>query len=155
MTLLEPMEPYFASMAGATATGWGPGGPPERVASKPLEGMEVHVDISEFIDVEAEQARWNKERDELGKFVQSLEGKLGNENFVKKPRRSGRTATSQARRSRGAAGRRSRLPWQNLLSAASREPRRSLRTTLAHALGVGSIIRVPRYRPYPVFDLCF
>ncbi|WP_148076290.1 valine--tRNA ligase [Bythopirellula goksoeyrii] len=84
VALLKPMEPYFASMAGATATGWGPDVvPPERVASKPLEGMEVHVDISEFFDVVAEQARLEKERDQLAKFTKSIEGKLSNENFVK------------------------------------------------------------------------
>ncbi|TWU28423.1 valine--tRNA ligase [Bythopirellula polymerisocia] len=84
IALLQPMEPYFASMAGATATDWGPKvTPPERVASKPLEGMEVHVDISEFFDVAAERTRLEKERDQLAKFVQSIEGNLGNENFVK------------------------------------------------------------------------
>lgn len=82
--LLKPMEPYFASMAGATATAWGPGvKPPERAASKPLEGMEVHVDISEFFDVAAERSRLEKEREQLAKFVQSIKGKLANDNFVK------------------------------------------------------------------------
>ncbi len=82
--LLKPMEPYFASMAGATATAWGPSvEPPERAASKPLEGMEVHVDISEFFDVAAERSRLTKERDQLAKFVHSIESKLANANFVK------------------------------------------------------------------------
>ncbi|MDZ4657653.1 MAG: valine--tRNA ligase [Bythopirellula sp.] len=81
--LLKPMEPYFLSMAGATATAWGPNVlPPERAASKPLEGMEVHVDISAFFDMGAERARLEKERDQLAKFVNSLNAKLSNENFV-------------------------------------------------------------------------
>ena len=84
VALLKPMEPYFTSMAGATATAWGPDVvPPERVASKPLEGMEVYVDISEFFDVGAEKARLEKDRDQLAKFIKSIEGKLDNENFVK------------------------------------------------------------------------
>jgi valyl-tRNA synthetase len=81
--LLKPMEPYFSSMAGATATAWGPTvSPPERSASKPLEGMEVHVDISAFFDAGAERTRLEKERDQLAKFVDSLNAKLSNENFV-------------------------------------------------------------------------
>jgi valyl-tRNA synthetase len=81
--LLKPMEPYFLSMAHAAATAWGADAtPPERVASKPLEGMEVHVDISAFFDVTAERTRLEKERDNLAKFVDSLNAKLSNENFV-------------------------------------------------------------------------
>jgi valyl-tRNA synthetase len=81
--LLKPMEPYFASMAGATATAWGPKvTPPARMASKPIEGMEVHVDISAFFDEKAERTRLEKEREQLAKFVDSLNAKLSNENFV-------------------------------------------------------------------------
>jgi valyl-tRNA synthetase len=81
--LLKPMEPYFLSMAGATATAWGPTvTPPECVASKPLEGMEVHVDISAFFDEGAERIRLEKERDQLVKFADLLHAKLSNENFV-------------------------------------------------------------------------
>ena len=81
--LLEPMKLYFESMAKATGTEFGPNAtPPERSASKSLPGMEVHVDISAFFDVEAERARLEKEKQRLTKFVKSIEGKLGNENFV-------------------------------------------------------------------------
>ena len=81
--LLEPMKPYFESMAKATGREFGPdAAPPERSASKSLTGMEVHVDISAFFDVEAEQARLKKEQQQLAKFAKSIEGKLGNENFV-------------------------------------------------------------------------
>jgi valyl-tRNA synthetase len=81
--LLEPMKPYFDSMARATAIEFGPAAkPPERSASKSLTGMEVHVDISAFFDVDAERTRLEKERDQLAKFAKSLEGKLANANFV-------------------------------------------------------------------------
>jgi valyl-tRNA synthetase len=81
--LLAPMKPYFELMARATALEFGPAAtPPERSASKSLAGMEVHVDISAFFDVDAERARLEKERDQLAKFTKSIAGKLGNENFV-------------------------------------------------------------------------
>lgn len=81
--LLEPMSAYFTSMARATVAAMGPDvTPPERVASKPLEGMEVHLDISDFFDVEAEKKRLASEQDKLAKYVKSINGKLSNENFV-------------------------------------------------------------------------
>ncbi len=81
--LLLPMLPYFVSMARATSTGMGAEvTPPERAASKALEGMEVHLDISDFFDAEAEKKRLGGERDNLAKFVKSIGGKLSNENFV-------------------------------------------------------------------------
>ncbi len=82
-TLLEPMLPYFESMARATSTGMGSDvTPPERAASKAIEGMEVHLDISDFFDADAEKKRLGGERDNLAKFVKSIGGKLSNENFV-------------------------------------------------------------------------
>ncbi len=81
--LLMPLQPYFESMARATLEDAGVtvvSSP--RTASKSLSGMAVHVDISEFFDVDAERTRLEKERDQLAKFVKSLAGKLGNENFV-------------------------------------------------------------------------
>ena len=81
--LLEPMLPYFESMARATSTGMGSDvTPPERAASKALEGMEVHLDISDFFDADAEKKRLGGERDNLAKFVKSISGKLSNEGFV-------------------------------------------------------------------------
>ncbi len=81
--LLEPMAAYFESMARATVTAMGPDiTPPERVASKPLEGMEVHLDISDFFDADAEKKRLEGEQEKLTKFAKSIQGKLGNENFV-------------------------------------------------------------------------
>ncbi|MCH2114049.1 MAG: valine--tRNA ligase [Pirellulales bacterium] len=81
--LLGPMLPYFESMARATSTGLGEEiTAPDRVASKSTAGMEVHVDISDFFDAEAERKRLSSERAKLVKFVESLSGKLNNESFV-------------------------------------------------------------------------
>src|SRR5690606_36350412 len=81
--LLEPMQPYFVQMARATGTAFGPSASaPDLSASMPLPGMEVYVDVSKFIDVDAERSRLNKEGEQLAKFVKSIEGKLGNKNFV-------------------------------------------------------------------------
>ena len=85
--LLEPMQPYFTQMAKAMATAWGPqAAPPDVAASSQLAGargpIEVHLDVSRFIDVEAEKARLTKQLDQLRGHAKSLEAKLANENFV-------------------------------------------------------------------------
>jgi len=84
---LEAMQPYFAQMANADATALGPQvTPPDMAASirlsDELAGIEIHVDISPYIDVDAERQRLAAERDKLTKFVGVLSGKLGNEKFV-------------------------------------------------------------------------
>jgi valyl-tRNA synthetase len=81
--LLEPMQPYFTQMARATATAWGPKVvPPDLVATVTVPFGEVHIDVSRFIDVEAERGRLTKQRDELAKFATSIDKKLSNEGFV-------------------------------------------------------------------------
>jgi valyl-tRNA synthetase len=81
--LLEPMAPYFASMAGATATVWGPAvQPPSRSANFTAAGCEVFVDLAEHIDVDAEKARNEKEAEKLRQQIDAKEKKLANENFV-------------------------------------------------------------------------
>ncbi|MEM7809189.1 MAG: class I tRNA ligase family protein, partial [Planctomycetota bacterium] len=88
--LLEPMTPYFVQMAKATPAAIGPEATPaDIVASRTLSGdaaagagVEVHVDVAAFIDVEAERKRLAKELAQKEKFVKSLEGKLANEKFV-------------------------------------------------------------------------
>jgi valyl-tRNA synthetase len=87
--LLRPMQPYFTQMARATATDIGPHAvAPEVAASRTLAGrhgpMEVHVDVSRFIDTKAERKRLEKERENLTKQIGSIEGKLTNKNFVEK-----------------------------------------------------------------------
>jgi valyl-tRNA synthetase len=85
--LLEPTQPYFTQMARATATAWGPDAAvPDVAASIPLAGrqgpIEVHIDLSRFIDVGAERKRLAKERDNLVKQIATNESKLANKNFV-------------------------------------------------------------------------
>jgi valyl-tRNA synthetase len=87
--LLRPMQPYFTQMARATATEMGPkSSAPAMSASRTLAGrqgqIEVHVDVSRFIDTKTERKRLEKERDNLLKQVGSIESKLANKNFVEK-----------------------------------------------------------------------
>ena len=81
--LLEPMEPYFLSMAGAEATVWGPDvASPPLSANTAISGMEIFVDLAGLIDVEAEVARKKQEVEKLNGFIASKEKKLLNESFV-------------------------------------------------------------------------
>ncbi len=81
--LLRPMEPYFASMAGARAVAWGP--QVSGSATSPgvmAAGLEVFVDLSDYLDVGAEFARAEKERARLEAAIASKERQLANANFV-------------------------------------------------------------------------
>jgi valyl-tRNA synthetase len=81
--MLVPMVPYFASMAFARATGWGPSvKPPALAASVMLAGKEIHVDVSRFMDFDAEIARLEKELANLQNRLKGIDAKLGNENFT-------------------------------------------------------------------------
>lgn len=83
--LLQPMEPYFASMANATAVAWGEQTePPATNATVHISGADVFVDLTGFIDVDAEKARLEKrEREVLGQ-IQGKEKKLANTKFVER-----------------------------------------------------------------------
>jgi len=65
--LLQPMEPYFESMAGAKATAFGPDvcGPGLERRTVSLSGIEVYVDLADLIDVPAEIARKKQEVEKL------------------------------------------------------------------------------------------
>ena len=81
--LLEPMQPYFQSMAGARAVAWGPAvEPPAACAPLALSGMEILVDLTGLIDFAAERARIQRERDNLDRMIAGKQQKLANENFV-------------------------------------------------------------------------
>jgi valyl-tRNA synthetase len=81
--LLEPMTPYFESMAGARATGWGAAvEPPALSANVTLPGAEVFVDLAELIDVDAEIAKQEAERTKLDGLIAAKLAKLANEKFV-------------------------------------------------------------------------
>ncbi|MGD0518111.1 MAG: valine--tRNA ligase [Thermoguttaceae bacterium] len=81
--LLRPMEPYFASMASARATDWGPSvNPPVLSANVTLPGMEVYVDLAELINVEAELKRKQQELNKLFALIAAKQMKLENKNFI-------------------------------------------------------------------------
>lgn len=81
--LLETMSPYFLSMANAKSCGLGKDvAVPETNATITVGDMEIFVDLKDFIDVEAEIERNEKQEQKLQQLVTSKEKKLGNESFV-------------------------------------------------------------------------
>lgn len=81
--LLETMSPYFLSMANAKSCGLGKDViVPETNATITVGDMEIFVDLKDFIDVEAEIERNEKQEQKLQQLVTSKEKKLGNESFV-------------------------------------------------------------------------
>ncbi len=81
--LLEPMKPYFESMAAAHAVGFGPEvAPPALAANVALPGAEIFVDLADLIDVEAEIKKKQEELDKIEGFILGKKKKLENENFV-------------------------------------------------------------------------
>ena len=80
---LRPMEPYFAAMAGAQATAWGPAVTSPATATSFVAGdAEVFVDLAEHIDFDAEIARKTKEIAKLDSAIAGKERQLSNANFV-------------------------------------------------------------------------
>jgi len=83
--LLQPMTPYFESMANAVATGWGPNvAPPPTHAAVTLPIAEVFVDLTDFIDVAAEIARNEKLAQKLCGQIEGKEKKLTTASFVER-----------------------------------------------------------------------
>ncbi len=81
--LLGPMETYFESMAGAKASGFGPGvEAPPLSGSVTLPSMEIFVDLADLIDPAAEIDRKNKERDKVAGLISGKRKKLENESFI-------------------------------------------------------------------------
>ncbi len=81
--LLTPLEPYFERLARASGSGWGRDvQPPATAAHVALKGIDVYVDLKDFIDVEAEIQRNRKQESKLLNMIAGKEKKLGNENFV-------------------------------------------------------------------------
>lgn len=82
---LQLMQGYFLSMANAKSVGWGAHAPiPETGAKVSITGAEVHVDLKDFIDVEAELTRLCKEEEKIGKLIGGKEAKLSQASFVEK-----------------------------------------------------------------------
>jgi valyl-tRNA synthetase len=72
-------------MAGAAAAGWGPQVEPfASRAQVSLAGAELYVDLAELIDVGAEIARNEKERDKLASQIAGREKKLANAGFMER-----------------------------------------------------------------------
>ena len=84
-SLLTPMRPLLESIANAELLSLGPEAKPFELDA-PLTlaslGINVHVDLAKFIDVEAELARLERLRVQLEKQIASKEQKLSNESFV-------------------------------------------------------------------------
>jgi valyl-tRNA synthetase len=56
---------------------------PAKSALAVVKGGEVYLHLEGLIDLKAEAAKQQKEREKLAKYVQTIEGKLKNEQFVK------------------------------------------------------------------------
>ena len=83
--LLQPMERYFQRMANATSSGWGEAvTPPKTHAKVDLKGMDVYVDLKDFIDKDAEIERNTKQEQKLVGSIAGKEKKLSNEKFVQR-----------------------------------------------------------------------
>ena len=83
--LLKPMSPFLESMAGAQGVAWGPTiTGPEIHAHVPIEGMDVYVDLSQFLDIGAEIARNEKQLENIVKQITGKQSRLSNQAFVGK-----------------------------------------------------------------------
>jgi valyl-tRNA synthetase len=56
---------------------------PPKTALAVVKGGEVYIHLEGLIDLKAEAAKQLKEKQKLEKYVQSIQGKLSNDNFVK------------------------------------------------------------------------
>jgi valyl-tRNA synthetase len=82
---LSSLAPYFASQAGAEATAWGPSAiVPDTHAKFLAAGCEVFVDLAGLIDVPAEIAKTEREREKTAGFVAAKVKKLSNATFVER-----------------------------------------------------------------------
>jgi len=84
-TRLRPLADYFFGMSQSRPLGIGPDVEGFRQqAHLSLPGMEIFVDMKNFIDEDAERARLEKEKGKLAGLIQGKEKKLANEKFVSK-----------------------------------------------------------------------
>ena len=94
VALLAPLEPYFSSMAGAQATGWGLSVALPATASRfAIDGGEIVVDLAGHIDVAAERARKEKELSGVAASRQGKQRQLENPNFVSRCRPKSSTSS--------------------------------------------------------------
>ena len=84
-SLLEPLAPYFLSMAGAKLGEHGPAvQAPALSAHVTLPRIEVYVDLAGLIDVEAEIARKRDELAKLSAMIAAKQKKLSNASFIQR-----------------------------------------------------------------------
>lgn len=84
-TLLAPMGKFLESMANANIAEWSEAPSiPSVHAHVSIPEMDIYVDLTQFIDVDAEIARNEKLLANLVKQIQGKEGRLSNEAFVSK-----------------------------------------------------------------------
>ncbi|MBM4092591.1 MAG: class I tRNA ligase family protein, partial [Planctomycetes bacterium] len=82
-TLLEPLRPYFQSLACAQSVAFGPAvEPPAISATVQSASLTVHVDLEGLIDVAAETARLTKQLERLSEMLAGKQKKLDNPGFV-------------------------------------------------------------------------
>jgi valyl-tRNA synthetase len=83
--LFAPMESYFAALAKARSTGFGPRvEAPATSAHATVNGMDVYVDLKEMIDVDAELARLKKQHAKLQNMIALKRRKLADADFVQR-----------------------------------------------------------------------
>jgi valyl-tRNA synthetase len=83
--LLQPMQPYFDSMASAECDRWGPDiRPPATHAAVTVKGIDVIVDLSGLIDVGAEIARNEQQEKKLLGQIEGKHKRLTNASFVER-----------------------------------------------------------------------
>ncbi|MEM9366880.1 MAG: valine--tRNA ligase [Planctomycetota bacterium] len=83
--LLKPMTAYFAALAGAQVHSIGPdviAFETDAHAALPEWDVDLHVDLEQFIDLDAERARLEKLDGQITGQIAGKEKKLSNENFV-------------------------------------------------------------------------
>ena len=81
--LLEAMAPYYTQLANTTPTQWGETVTPQPLcATGSLPGIELYLDIREYIDIDAEKARLKKQLGKVEGLASGIEKKLSNPNFV-------------------------------------------------------------------------
>jgi valyl-tRNA synthetase len=84
-SLLQPLTTLFAALAEAHALDMGPAvQPPATNATVHLSNLDVYVDLSGVIDVEAETLRLEKQLERLSGMIAGKEKKLSNTSFVDK-----------------------------------------------------------------------
>ncbi|MDO4570097.1 MAG: valine--tRNA ligase [Planctomycetia bacterium] len=83
--LLEPMRPYFRSMALAVVEDWGPSATMPPLSSNAVgNGWELGVNLEGLIDVAVELEKNRKQREKLSGFIVAKEKKLSNASFVER-----------------------------------------------------------------------